>query len=152
MIADSEPCAVRAQKGWEFEQCRRVRRLVFVEEQGVAEAVEQDGLDSNCSHWLVLEGGSVVATGRLRVTSAGYKLERIAVLLASRNRGLGAVLVRAMLSEVVAGRPFLVNAQQSAIGFWSKLGFEKVGPTFLKAGILHQRMEMVPTVAPLPFS
>ena len=43
-----------------------IRRRVFVQEQGVAEALEWDGLDRSCRHVLAeTAGGESIGTGRL---------------------------------------------------------------------------------------
>lgn len=117
-----------------------VRRRVFIEEQGVETQLEQDGLDTESTHWLVLSSRSAIATGRLRVTTMGPKLERVAVLRAHRGQGMGALLVEAMLLDVSPGDVPFLNAQLTALGFWKKLGFDAIGKEFSEAGIMHQTM------------
>ena len=124
---------------------RSIRHAVFVEEQGVPVEHEIDGLDDQCRHFLVrrrLENGSrqAVATARARVTARGWKIERVAVLREQRGRSVGAALVRHMLGAAPEHQVVYIHAQQSAIGFWQRVGFAVEGPEFFEAGIPHRLM------------
>src|SRR5580765_1948505 len=88
------------QSGWTLERARwaddqprieRVRRAVFIEEQGIPEADEWDDSDPLCWHVLaVATNRDVVGTGRL--DPAG-KIGRVAVLPQYRGTGVGAAIV-----------------------------------------------------------
>ncbi|HEU4577946.1 MAG TPA: GNAT family N-acetyltransferase [Polyangiaceae bacterium] len=124
---------------------RGIRHAVFVEEQGVPVELEIDGLDDQCRHFLAhlrLDGGGeqAVATARARVTDRGWKIERVAVLREQRGRSVGAALVRHMLGAAPRDRVVYIHAQQSAIGFWQRVGFAVEGPEFFEAGIPHRLM------------
>ncbi|MCB1093402.1 MAG: GNAT family N-acetyltransferase, partial [Verrucomicrobiae bacterium] len=55
----------------------RIRRIVFIEEQGVSEALEIDGRDPECVHALARDGsGEVIGTARLLPEG---KIGRVAV-------------------------------------------------------------------------
>lgn len=124
----------------QLEQCREIRHRVFVQEQGVPVGREQDGLDADCKHWLAWVDGVASATGRLRKTSDGPKLERIAVLSRYRRSGLGSRVVRTILQEIEGSQLPIVSAQRAATAFWVDLGFAVRGEIFLDAGILHVKM------------
>jgi predicted GNAT family N-acyltransferase len=124
---------------------RSIRHAVFVEEQGVPAELEIDGLDDQCRHFLVrcrLENGGqqAVATARARVTARGWKIERVAVLREQRGRSVGAALVQHMLGAAPEDQVVYIHAQESAIGFWQRLGFAVEGPEFFEAGIAHRLM------------
>ena len=124
---------------------RAIRHAVFVEEQGVPVEDEIDGLDDQCRHFLVrrrsAQGGlEAVATARARFTARGWKIERVAVLREQRGRSVGAALVRHMLAQAPENHVVYVHAQQSAIGFWQRVGFATEGPEFFEAGIPHRLM------------
>ena len=127
----------------ELPDCLAVRRVVFVEEQGVEEALEVDGLDEACAHVVAWAGDACVGTARLRITEGGAaKVERVAVLASARGTGLGHRLMDAIeaearrrgLAEVV------LNAQAAVIGFYAARGYVAEGPRFDEAGIEHQKM------------
>ena len=124
---------------------RAIRHAVFVEEQGVPVELELDGLDDQCRHFLVRRelangGEQAIATARARVTARGWKIERVAVVREQRGRSVGAALVRYMLGSAPENQVVYIHAQQSAIGFWERVGFAVEGPEFFEAGIPHRRM------------
>jgi len=127
----------------EREWGRRIRHAVFVVEQAVPAEVEVDGLDPGCAQFLVRAGGVPVATARARVTGSGYKLERVAVLPLHRRRAVGMALVRHMLETAPAGVVVYVHAQEGALGFWERAGFDAAGPSFEEGGISHRLMRLV---------
>ena len=119
--------------------CQAIRRVVFVEGQGVPEAIDFDGQDGSCSHLLLFDKNIPVGTTRIRKTDKGMKLERIAVLPAYRKKGYGELLVKAALSKVTG--TIYINAQVASLGFYEHLGFVREDKTtFLEAGIPHTVM------------
>ena len=68
-----------------------IRRRVFVEEQGIAEALEFDGLDPAARHLLAVVDGAPAGTLRIRLIEQGRtaKIERVAVLAPQRGTGSG---------------------------------------------------------------
>ncbi len=120
---------------------RAIRRTVFVEEQAVPADVEVDGRDDESDHFLARLGALPVATARARRTPKGWKVERVAVLRPQRQLGVGRALVRHLLAQAPAGAVVYVHAQESALGFWERLGFVAEGPRFEEGGIGHRRME-----------
>ena len=123
--------------------CQALRRVVFIEEQGVSEADEVDGLDGRAIHLLAWDGDCPVGTARLLVKGATGKIGRVCVLPEVRGSGLGAALIVAALEEL-ARIPGVTEAylgsQAHATGFYEKLGFVVEGEEFLDAGIPHRHM------------
>ncbi|MEW6120561.1 MAG: GNAT family N-acetyltransferase [Pseudomonadota bacterium] len=118
----------------------RIRRAVFIEEQGVPEALEWDAHDAVSMHWLaVLADGSPVGCARL--LPDGY-LGRMAVLRAWRGQGIGRALLHAALHE--AQRRGLdavrLSAQLHAADFYRCAGFVTEGAPYEEAGIPHIAM------------
>jgi ElaA protein len=134
---------VRIEVTRDIPTCRRLRRVVFIEEQGVSEADEVDGLDGGAIHMLAFAGDRPVGTARLLVQGSVGKIGRVCVLPEARGTGLGAELVRAAL-EVLRGEPGIteayLGAQSHATGFYERLGFAVEGQEFLDAGIPHRHM------------
>jgi ElaA protein len=73
----------------EIEQALAIRRTVFIEEQGVSEALEFDGLDQEARHLLASVDGEPSGTLRMRLLERGRvaKIERVAVLAPCRHLG-----------------------------------------------------------------
>ncbi|MBX2853409.1 MAG: GNAT family N-acetyltransferase [Rhodobacteraceae bacterium] len=123
--------------------CIDIRRVVFIDEQGVSEAEEIDGLDDECRHYLLKLDGAPVATARTRMKNDELKIQRVAVRLEGRGQGLGAAVMRHIIQETAHEAParvLFLSSQTSAIGFYETLGFKAEGPEYLDANIPHQDM------------
>lgn len=118
-----------------------VRRTVFIDEQGVPEALEWDEHDDDSVHFLALaEDGSPIGCARL--LPDGY-VGRMAVLPGWRGRGVGRALLAAALAAARArGHAVLrLSAQTHAAAFYARAGFMAQGPVYDEAGIPHVAMQ-----------
>jgi predicted GNAT family N-acyltransferase len=125
--------------------CRRLRRTVFIEEQGVSEADEVDDKDDAALHILATEQGRAVGTARIIVSGDTGKIGRVCVLADQRGKGIGALLIRqaiAVLRQNPAIKTAKLGAQTHALAFYENLGFTAYGPLFDDAGIEHQNMAL----------
>ena len=137
------PGTLRIEVTRDLPTCRALRRVVFIDEQGVSEADEVDGLDDQAVHLLAWDGECPVGTARLMIKGQSGKIGRVCVLPEVRGSGLGAALIGAALEEL--GRtPGVTEAylgsQSHATGFYERLGFVVEGDEFLDAGIPHRHM------------
>ena len=123
--------------------CRQLRRVVFIEEQGVSEADELDDLDEVAVHLLAVLDGVPVGSARLLTEGSMGKIGRVCVLQSARGKGIGADLIRAAVARF-RGVPGIakvkLGAQVHALGFYAGLGFAPVGEEYLDAGIVHRDM------------
>ena len=119
-----------------------IRRAVFIGEQHVPEAVEQDGHDRAARHVVVYDGEKPVATGRMLVLDGKCILGRVAVLKEERGKRYGDFVVRLLIRKATESGfdEQHIHAQTAARGFYEKLGFEAYGDEFLEAGIRHISM------------
>lgn len=117
-----------------------LRREVFIEEQGVPEALEWEAADPDHA-WFVACDASASVIGIARLTSEG-RIGRMAVTLSWRRRGVGSALLRAVLAEGRARghRRLILSAQTHAMGFYAQHGFVAEGEAYLDAGIPHRTM------------
>jgi len=121
--------------------CRQLRRVVFIEEQGVSEADELDDLDDLAIHLLAEDGGPR-GSARLLVLGDTGKIGRVCVLAKARGQGIGAALIRAAVErfrDMGLARAKL-GAQVHALGFYEALGFVAQGEVYDDAGIPHRDM------------
>ncbi|MBN2859148.1 MAG: GNAT family N-acetyltransferase [Sphaerochaetaceae bacterium] len=123
----------------DLKSAREIRHEVFVIGQGVSDEIEQDGLDSSCSHLLAFQDARPVATMRMRETSEGVKFERIAVLEEFRGKGLGRAMVSHALELFKGGKVYL-HSQDHAVRFYETLGFTATQERTIEADIAHVTM------------
>lgn len=126
----------------DFQDLRRVREPVFVQEQQVPLELEWDELDPRCRHVIARDDfHQPIGTGRL---TPEHKIGRMAVLREWRGRGVGEALLLALIDQARSlGLPEVaLNAQVDAMGFYEKFGFVAEGPRFEEAGIEHQAMRL----------
>lgn len=118
----------------------RVRRQVFVEEQGCPSELEYEN-DDVSAHFLASYRGEAAGAARWRKTEKGYKLERFAVLPGYRGKGVGLALVNAVLADLPEEACYIyLHAQVQAAGMYERAGFKAEGPEFEEAGIRHLKM------------
>lgn len=125
--------------------CRALRRVVFIDEQGVPEADELDDKDGEAIHLLATDAGRPVGTARLLLMGKTGKIGRVCVLKEMRGTGLGAALIRAAvdrLRQIDGIATVKLGAQVHALGFYEKLGFTAFGPVYDDAGIPHRDMAL----------
>lgn len=121
---------------------RDLRRIVFIDEQGVTLADEIDDLDEVSTHLIAWDGDKAVGTARITIVKGVAKIGRVCVLRSNRGTGLGARLILASLDvgRTHKAAQAKLGAQVHALGFYEKLGFTAIGPVFDDAGIPHRDM------------
>ena len=129
---------------WEHDRERldRVRRCVFVDEQGVPEDEEWDAADLTARHVLAIAADrEPVGTGRLEPCG---KIGRVAVLREWRGTGVGGQIMRHLVNQAteLGFEAVYLHAQTTATGFYRRLGFRAEGPVFDEVGIPHVRMRL----------
>jgi len=127
----------------DFEDLHYVRNLVFVVEQQIPVELEFDELDRQC-HLFIARDVQCRPIGTARLSPEG-KLGRMAVLPEWRGQRVGQSLLRAAIEKARSiGLPKVTaHAQLSALGFYEKSGFIKVGDVFSEVGIPHQAVQML---------
>jgi predicted GNAT family N-acyltransferase len=119
----------------------QVHRTVFIDEQGVPEALEWEAEDAQ-HRWFVAQA-STQLIGIVRMTDAG-RIGRMAVLPDWRRQGVGrALLAAALLTATASGlKQVHLSAQTHAVAFYARYGFIAEGPEYLDAGIPHRSMNL----------
>lgn len=131
----------------DYEACLQVRRRVFIEEQGVPASIEIDEFEKEAQHFLARIDTVPVGAGRLRKKKSYAKFERIATLGSHRGYGVGREIMRAMQNFAADRLPEYLpamHAQNTAIGFYEKLGWIAIGEEFLEADIAHRVLILPP--------
>ncbi len=156
-VIEFDGCDASSGSARALEACRAIRRSVFIDEQGVPEALEWDGLDRQARHFLVLDPAIghdattrraatatpiPLGTARMRIVGGHAKAERVAVQQAARKHGVGRLLMLALEAHARCQRlpAVLLHAQLTAIPFYERLGYQAHGEIFPDAGIDHREM------------
>jgi predicted GNAT family N-acyltransferase len=135
-------------KAWQAAQIDAfpVRKAVFIEEQGVPEALEIDEFDSRAIHALAYRDQQCVGTARLLVIDRHQaQIGRMAVLSLFRHQGIGGKILARLISLAKSQGIFtlVLHAQLTAIPFYEKHGFVAQGPDYDEAGIPHRNMMLI---------
>ena len=120
-----------------------LRRMIFIEEQGVDEALELDGQDDFATLIVMYVDDQAVGCARYRVLDDAVKVERVGILKEYRRRGLGEeimMFVEEQIMEYTKAKWITLNAQLTAKDFYLRLGYAPMGPIFVEANIEHQKM------------
>ena len=142
---------VRITRLSEMQQALNIRRQVFINEQGVDEAIEIDEHDADpatvttCAHVLGLLDGVPIATGRLLLGDGPEHeahIGRVAVLASHRGEGYGRALMEGLhaLGRELGYTEVALAAQVHALAFYEGLGYVAHGDVFMDAGIPHRDM------------
>jgi YbgC/YbaW family acyl-CoA thioester hydrolase len=126
------------------DNARALRTQVFIDEQQIPKEMEWDAADETSTHAVAFNRlDQPVATGRLLPSDNGTaRIGRMAVERVLRGNGLGRDVLFALM-EVAKNRgdkEVVLHAQQSAQGFYQRLGFSTRGEAFDEAGIGHIEM------------
>ncbi len=117
-----------------------IRFAIFVGEQNVPPGIELDDKDASCRHAVAFDdSGKAIGTGRL--LPDGH-IGRMAVVMEWRRRGIGALILNALVDEArrQGHKEVVLSAQLQAAEFYREQGFEAEGKVYQEAGILHQAM------------
>lgn len=126
---------------------KSIRTTVFTNEQGADGTEEFDSFDNigaPAVFALLFEDDVPAATARLVICDKRYKIGRIAVLKEFRGKGYGDVIVRTMLLKAFDSNAeeVFVDAQNYAVPFYEKIGFEVIGAQITDRGLPHIPMKI----------
>jgi len=127
----------------ELQEAFKVRRQVFVREQGISEDLVFDGHDRESLHIVVKDGERVIGSARVKFLADNQaKLERMAVLKRYRHKGIGKEMLL-FLDTVWKDKQVqqvIIHAQLEVVPFYKLCGFDELGLPFQEAGIKHIKM------------
>lgn len=125
-----------------FNAVKNIRISVFVEEQGINaldEFDEFDQADSNSDYVLLIDNNEPVATSRICRYDNEFKIGRIAVIKSYRGNHYGAIVVKKAIESAIenGAESVLVDAQNYAVPFYEKIGFNVCGEQIYDRGLPH---------------
>lgn len=111
---------------------------------GMAQGTEQDELEQQSEHLLMVnQDGLIGAVGRVHLLdNATAQIRYMAVSDLFQGQGLGAQMLAALEQKaaVLGCNTVVLNARESATGFYLKQGYEKYDTAPALLGITHYRM------------
>ncbi len=120
-----------------------IRKVVFIEEQDVPEAIELDDMDDQTIHYSGYVDNRAVCTLRVLVKNDHtIKLQRIATLKSERGNGYATTLINKAIndSKEKGITDVVMSAQVHMIPYYENLGFEVTSDEFIQANIPHKMM------------
>ncbi|ARJ51485.1 GNAT family N-acetyltransferase [Staphylococcus lutrae] len=128
----------------EYQDVLKIRKTVFIQEQGVSEEEEIDKYEKTAHYFIAYnDAQQPVGTARYRDVDGSAKIERVAVLKSTRGQGIGKQLMQTLEEEAAQQgfRHFKLGAQTHAVPFYESLGYHTYGEEFMDAGMPHFNME-----------
>ncbi len=124
-----------------YQDAMKVRKAVFVDELGLDPEFDFDGLDMEAVHFLLTVNDQPVGAARWRETDEGIKIERFSIVKEYRGKGLGHVLLRYVIEDVLPSKKKIyLHAPEYLMNFFVWNGFEVESEEFDEAGIPHFKM------------
>lgn len=124
--------------------CYNLREIIFVQGQNVPVELEKDELDTVATHFLLFKDSTPIGVGRIIDEAGVAVIGRIGILKEYRRQGAGLFLMKEIINYCKAKKfpKIVLGAQQHAIGFYEKLGFEICSERYMDANIPHYKMKI----------
>lgn len=121
---------------------RKVRTIVFIEEQSVTPEFEWDDIDSGAVHLLAMHDNQAI--GCLRIIHYA-KIGRMAVLSQWRGLGVGKMLLNEAINicRTYGNKQIDLSAQTHAIHFYQQAGFQITSEEYTDVQIPHVDMRLM---------
>lgn len=118
----------------------KIRTSVFMNEQGFKN--EFDEIDKTCSHIVLYDNETPVATCRYFKEGDSFHIGRVATIKEYRGQHLGSQIMQIAEQEIKAlnAKQIEVSAQVRIKNFYKKQGYKEVGEVYLDEFCEHIRM------------
>lgn len=123
----------------------KLRNTVFTKEQSVPEELDFDGLDGISTHFLLFDNDVPIGNARISPDNTEAVIGRFCILKEHRKNNAGRFLMEEVINYCKKQKfeKIVLGAQEHAIGFYSKLGFEIYGERYMDANIPHYKMQLL---------
>ncbi len=138
---------------FEKSEAFKIRKKVFVDEQGIFNNSDLDDNDSYSIHLVAEQGGKIIGTVRIyqeKNECHHWIGGRLAVEKEFRATKAGSALVKEAMKRVKKKgcKIFTAHIQEKNIPFFLKLGWEPMEPVKLHFGRPHQKMQVNLNIVP----
>lgn len=117
-----------------------IRKDVFIKEQHISPAIEISDEDNSYHFVIYSKENEPMATCRLKqLDSKTFKLQRFAVRCSYRKKAIGTMLIQAVEAFTIktGASDIVLSAQEHALPFYLKQGYDLTGQPFEEIGIPH---------------
>ncbi len=106
-----------------------LRRIVFIDEQGIPENEIFDGLNIQATHIVIFNSNVPIATARIINNGHNWRIGLVAVSKSMRGQHMGESVMKAAIEHITSngGEEILLTAQQQVCKFYEKFGFCQCG-------------------------
>jgi len=126
------------------EDIKNLRYEVFCVEQKIDQKDEWDNLDKGMFHFCLYKDGLLIAYCRCFLENSNIHIGRVVVKKEYRKQGYGRKIIAYAEQKLLdKSHTFVLGAQEQAIPFYSKLGYQICSSMFLDAGIPHYLMKKI---------
>lgn len=129
----------------EFAQYYELRWRILRKPWGQPRGSEQDSEDASSYHLMARDKQQLIGVARLQFLGDGSaQLRYMAVAEAWQKKGVGRKILRHMeeVARQRGARHLLLHARDNALGFYSKLGYQTLEPSYCLFGsIQHYKMQ-----------
>ena len=129
----------------DIEEIKDIRKIVFNGELGIPEPCLFDEFDNTCEQFLIKNDEITIGTLRLRKENDYTKLERMAILPKFRTVSFGFKAINQVKKYCLtkSESKIFLDSIYDVKDFYKKCGFNEIGKTFERVGLLHIRMELL---------
>lgn len=127
-----------------YRQTLRLREDVLRKPLGMKLSPSELEKDPPCHHIAALQDGKVVAClVLLPLPEKTVKMRQVAVASDRQGGGVGKKLLQEAenFCRSLGFETIILNSRETAVGFYEKLGYKKIGDSFLEVTLPHQKME-----------
>ncbi|MBF0266719.1 MAG: GNAT family N-acetyltransferase [Gammaproteobacteria bacterium] len=123
-------------------EVKKIRQIVFIDEQKVSEELEWDDEDKISTHLVVYQDNKAIASARYYKIGHITYIGRMAVLLDYRRQGVGYLLLKKCIDDIkkTNTQKIIIHAQETVLQFYQQQGFIEKGEKFYEADIAHKKM------------
>lgn len=127
----------------DLDLCYKLRELIFIQEQNVPIEMEKDKDDGLATHFLLFDVKKPIGVGRVVAKSNIAVVGRLGVLKEYRGKGAGFRLMQEIIGYCRAEGyiKIILGAQEHALDFYKKIGFEVCSDRYMDANIPHYKMQ-----------
>lgn len=110
----------------ETQAIRKLRKKVFVEEQGMNTEIIEDKCEKECIQLIGIYQGEIIGHLRIcKISNDKYKIQRVCIDINYRKHGFGQNLISYAEEEIKrnGGDTVIIWAQHRAESYYKKLGY-----------------------------